>query len=405
MVPEFLKRPLRHRSLLLRPAIIRELTRIAEDQPSFGNRSDVFHSGDALYDQMVKDILSAEERVYCEFYMFLSDLTSHRLAEALSTKAGEGVEVKLIYDSIGSLDAEESFFGKLRDVGVDVLEYRPIAPWKRRFGVFGRDHRKILVVDDRLGYAGGFNIADYWSESVRKEAAWRDTHVRLDGPAALDLAVLFSETWHRETGVLLTEAEPQEVMATHLPTDADDETHGGVLIVGGRGQYRKKVRRLYEVEIQKAETQLLLTNPYFIPDRAIRKELFKRAAAGVDVRLLLPEASDVPLADLAGRSLLSGFLKHGIRIFFYQGRILHAKSLVIDQSWATVGSSNFDSLSLNYNLEVNAVLLDVDVVKRIEGQFWKDLEHARELTLETWRQRPWKEKMQERLASLFTPWL
>ena len=161
IVPEFIKRPLRRRSLLLRPAIIRELTKIAEDEPTFGNRTVVFHSGDALYGKMIEDIALAEKRVLCEFYMFLSDEVAWTVARASAEKAKEGIEVRVIYDSIGSLDAEEAIFEYMIDQGVRVLEYRPIAPWKNRFGVFGRDHRKILVIGDLIGYLGGFNLGDY----------------------------------------------------------------------------------------------------------------------------------------------------------------------------------------------------------------------------------------------------
>ena len=203
VVPEFVKKPLRYRSLLRRPAVLRELTQIAEDGPTYQNRTEVFHSGDALYAQMAADISQAEKRVLCEFYMFLSDDAAWLVAQALAAKAREGVEVRLIYDAIGSLDGTVKIFRVLQEAGVEVLEYRPIAPWKRRFGVFGRDHRKILVIDDRLGYLGGYNLGDHWSERASKEAAWRDTHVRIMGPAALDMAVLFAETWHRETGQLL----------------------------------------------------------------------------------------------------------------------------------------------------------------------------------------------------------
>ena len=161
--PEFIKRPLRYRSLLLRPAIIRELTKIAENEPSFGNRCTIFHSGDALYGSMIEHVERAEIRVYCEFYMFLSDRTAWRFAEKLAEKAREGVEVRVIYDAIGSLNSDSEVFEFMESHGVSVLEYRPIAPWKRRFGVFGRDHRKVLVIDDHTAYLGGFNLGDYWS--------------------------------------------------------------------------------------------------------------------------------------------------------------------------------------------------------------------------------------------------
>ena len=279
-LPEVLARSLRYRSLLRRPAVIRELTQIAEDEPTYGNVSAVCHSGDVLYAQMIEDISQAQKRVLCEFYMFLSDETAWGFARALAEKAAEGVEVRVIYDAIGSLDAGEAIFRHLTAQGVEVLEYRPIAPWKNRFGVFGRDHRKILVIDDLIGYLGGFNLGDYWSESVSCQDVWRDTHVRLVGPAALDLTVLFTETWHRETGKLLPVNE-SAVQAGHEPVDESELPSGGIFIIGGRGHYRRRIRRLYAMEIGRATEQLLLTNPYMIPDRTIREALCQAADRGV----------------------------------------------------------------------------------------------------------------------------
>ena len=403
-LPEVFARSLRYRSLLRRPAVIRELTQIAEDEPTYGNESAVCHSGDALYAQMIEDISQARNRVLCEFYMFLSDETAWRFAKVLAEKAAEGLEVRVIYDAIGSLDAEEAIFLHLVAEGVEVLEYRPIAPWKERFGVFGRDHRKILVVDDQVGYLGGFNLGDCWSESASCEEVWRDTHLRLVGPAALDLTVLFAETWHRETGKLLP-VNGAAVQAGHEPVDESALPSGGIFIIGGRGHYRRRIRRLYAMEIGRSTEQLLLTNPYMIPDRTIREALCEAADRGVDVRLLLPERSDVPLADLAGRHYFTKYLRRGIHIYLYQRSILHAKCMVLDTSWATVGSANLDSLSLNHNLECNAVIMGEGTVEVLEKQFWQDLEVSREVSLPEWMRRSWKSKLYEWLASWLRPWL
>ena len=404
VLPEFVKRPLRYRSLIRRPEVLRELTTIAEDEPTYGNRSTVYHSGDALYAQMLDDIKAARDCVLCEFYMFLSDETSWMFARALAAKARENVEVRVIYDSVGSWDASGDIFAFMLEAGVHVLEYRPIRPWKRRFGVFGRNHRKILVIDHRVGFLGGFNLGDSWSESRSGEAVWRDTHLRIVGAAALDLAVLFAETWHRETGVLLA-VNGAAVQAEHGGNDGDEERPGGVFIIGGRGHYRRRIRRLYALEIGRATEQLLLTNPYMIPDSTIREALCAAADRGVDVRVLLPEVSDVRLADLAGRRYFRKYLQRGVRLYLYQRSILHTKCMVVDRSWATIGSANLDSLSLNHNLEANAVVMGEEIVDVLEQQFWHDLEVSYEVALSVWKARPWKSKLYEWLAAWLRPWL
>lgn len=399
---ERLKAPLRRRSLLVRPQEIKELTRVAEEEPSYQNAIEIFHAGDPLYARMLEDIEGARREILIEMYMIESDHTGWRFARALAERARAGVTVRFIYDAVGSFNASEQLFTFMKQAGVELLEFRPIRPWARRFGVFGRNHRKILVVDHRLAYVGGMNVGDFWSASRRGKAAWRDTHVRLEGPAALDLSVLFVETWHRETGVLLR--LPSRETRRQVAGEAKN-LEGGVFIIGGRGRYRGKVRRIFQFEIEKCRRQLLVTNAYFIPGRRIRRALADAAARGVDVRILLPAKSDVTVADYAVRAYIEYYLSRGIRVHFYEASTLHAKVLISDERWATIGSSNFDNLSLKYNLESNAILFDAEAVGDLIAQFWKDLEGARELTLEAWRRRPLAAKWFERLASLFKPWL
>ena len=195
------------------------------------------------------------------------------------------------------------------------------------------------------------------------------------------------------------------VQAEHDVDPSAEEVPGGVFVIGGRGHYRRRIRRLYQLEIGKSVRQLLLTNPYMVPDRTIREALCQAADRGVDVRVLVPERSDVRLADLAGRRYFTKYLRRGVRVYQYERSVLHAKCMVVDESWATVGSANLDSLSLNHNLESNAVVMDAGVVEVLESQFWRDLEGAREVHLSDWKARSLKSKLYEWLASWLGPWL
>lgn len=398
-----LRGSLRRRGLLMRPRQLRQLSKLAEAKPSFGNQVDVFHEGDLLYESMLGDISLARRQVFFEIYMFRSDDVSWRFAEALARQAKEGVEVRFLYDAVGSLEADGTIFEFLKKQGVQVVEFRPLRPWRRRAGLFGRNHRKIIVVDHRIGYIGGVNVADHWSESRKGAEAWRDTHLRISGPAACDLGLLFAETWQRETGALLSLDQEQESLGEREAKPR--ERNGGVLIVGGRGRYRGKIRRLYQRQIGQAKSQVFITSSYFVPDRAVSRALCQAAKRQVEVRLLLPDRSDVRLADLAGRHFYARFLRSGIRIYLWGASVLHAKSMIVDDAWGIVGSSNFDSLSLNYNLEANALLFDPAPVESLKARFWSDLGQARELSLEEWRRRPWISRAREWLASLLSPWL
>ncbi|MEO1843222.1 MAG: phospholipase D-like domain-containing protein [Akkermansiaceae bacterium] len=356
---------------------------------SEGNRLEVYFLGDSAFDAMRQEIEGAKRSVHMEIYIFMADEAGQSFAEALGRKAEEGLDVRVVYDSFGSHRAGRRQFDEMRKRGVAVAEYRPYAPWR----LFGRNHRKLLVVDGRVAFTGGMNLADTYSARESGEEAWRDTHMRVEGPAARDCDVLFGETWRIVTDEEL--AEP--------PAFSWAEGESGCcscLVVGSRGLKRRRVmRRLFSVHIGRARRVIQLTVPYFSPPRRLRRALEKAREREVKVELLIPEFTDVPIADWIRERLMPEFLEMGLTIREYHESVLHAKTMAVDGDLAVVGSTNYDYLSIALNLELSIVVYDRDFASRLVEQYEKDLERATPVDLERAKQRRWWQKMVARLAA------
>lgn len=397
------KRALRRRGLLSN-RLLRALRKVTQSLPTRGNQVEVFHDGDQLFAAMLRDIRAAESTISLEMYMFLSDRVGWRFAQALADRSKRGVEVRVVYDALGSMGISSDMLKVMTDAGVAVLDYHPVAPWRRRFALFRRNHRKVLTVDGRIGYVGGVNLADAWAGRRRGGANWRDTHMRVVGPAAGDLELLFIDTWFEETGEVLPLPPRSREMAE--PEDGTTDDPGQqVYVIGGVGGPKRRIRRLYLIAMGHARRRIVIANSYFVPDRKFRKALAHARRRGLQVQLLLPLRSDVRVALLASQALYTTLLKSGIEIYLWRPTILHSKYAVIDDEWWTVGSSNLDHLSFHRNREANAVVLDGASGHDLSARFARDLRFAERIHLAQWRRRPLHRKLLEKLAFLFSPWL
>src|SRR5579859_2517112 len=324
-----------------------------------GNRVVLLRDGRATFPEMLSAIEGARLHVNLASYMFRSDSTGNVFAEALSAKARTGVQVNLLFDAIGSSDADYALFESMRAAGVDVIEYGPLRPWMRRWSWWRRDHRKILVVDGKIGFAGGVNIADVFAPAETGGGGWRDTHLRIEGPSVADLQRFLIAVWRRAGGRRLDRKEYLPPLAEVGVTPA--RVVGNTLI-WNRWAIRKSVLTAFRA----ARRSIWVANAYFIPDGSILGELLRARARGVDVRLMLPRKSDVPMVALASRHGYQLLLDEGVRIFEWTGPMLHAKTMVVDGIWSAVGSFNLDRMSLVNNLEVSVNLFDPVVGQELE---------------------------------------
>jgi cardiolipin synthase len=349
-----------------------------------GHRVDVLRDGAETYPAMLEAIAGARYTIHLETYILRADRTGRRFAAALVERARAGVKVRLLFDAIGSIGLPSAFLAELRAAGVLIGEFHPVSLWWRRYRLLRRDHRKILVIDGKIGFTGGLNLADDYASREDGGEGWHDMHCRVLGPSVAELERLFRRTWMYAGGepYPLSEAAATESVLT---------PEGALVAVFGNDGVRKRtpIRRVYLHAIRRAQRSIDITNAYFIPDRGIRRALFNAVRRGVDVRVVVPAESDVWPIQWATRHLYARLLKHGIRVFEWTDRMIHSKTAVVDQAWATIGSSNLDYLSLRVNLEVVAVVLDRAFAARLSSEQRRDEALSREIDLATWARRPW----------------
>ncbi|CAG0955664.1 partial cardiolipin synthase A/B, partial [Anaerolineae bacterium] len=344
---------------------------VTESPLTKGNKVTLLADGPATYDAMFKAIQNAKDHINLESYIIEDDETGRRFADLLLQKQSEGVQVNLIYDSVGSMNTPAAFFQRLRDGGIDVVEFNPINPLEDRenWGLTHRDHRKILIADGTVAIIGGINISEVYSSSPLKRKHkgkapihWRDTDVQIEGPAVAELQKLFLDTWVKQKG-------PHRSERNYFP-DLKEAGNALVRVVGSTpGETNRIPFIVYVSAITFAEHSIHLTNSYFIPDDQILKALTDAAERGVDVKIILPGTTDSQLALHAQRYHYSVLLKSGVKVYEHSTSLLHAKTAVIDKVWSTVGSTNMDFLSMLSNDEVNAVILSQEFAVEMETMF------------------------------------
>jgi cardiolipin synthase len=391
--------------------ILERYTAVVEsvtDSPlTHGNKVTLLQDGKATYAAMFDIIRKARNHINMETFIFEDDEIGHQFTDLLLKKQAEGVQVNIIYDSMGSVTTSESFFKRLRDGGIQVVEFNPLNPLKApgRWFLMQPDHRKMLIVDGKVAILGGINVSSVYSSrlSGRKKAKgeplpWRDTDIQIEGPAVTEAQKLFLETWSRQNGPAL--ADP-----LYLP---EQKEHGKALvrIVGSTpGTDNRITFIMYVAAITFAEKSIHLTNAYFIPDDQILNAFSDAARRGVDVKILLPSTSDSQMVLHAARYNYSALLKAGVKIYEHRNALLHAKTAVIDGVWSTVGSTNLDYWSLLSNDEVNAVVLSREFAVEMERMFAADLAQSDPILIEQWENRPFLQKVKQAAASLFARWM
>ncbi|MGZ4441635.1 MAG: phospholipase D-like domain-containing protein [Nocardioidaceae bacterium] len=347
--------------------------------------------GADLYDDMLDAIDRAEHQILFESYIWKADEMGERFKQALAHAAGRGVEVYAIYDGFANLVVSPLF--KRFGPRMRVLEYPVYNAGIRFFDLrrYGRDHRKILVVDDRVGFVGGYNIGTAYATE------WRDTHVRVTGPGVWDLKRAFADFWNLNR-------KPRHGRPLLLETAADWEPRIRVHRNVPR-MWMFPIRAMYLEAINRAHDRIWITSAYFIPDTDLVAALMTAASRGVDVRILVPATSNHVVADWLSRGFYGELLAAGVRIFRFHGAMVHAKTATIDGRWSTVGTANLDRLSLTGNYEINVEFIDPDLAAEMERIYETDLSNCVELTAETWSARGIHKKFTELVLAPLRPLL
>jgi cardiolipin synthase len=378
---------------------------------SDGNRVTLLQDGPQTYQALYAAMASATNSIDMESYIIEDDEVGQRFAQELMAARDRGVVVNLIFDSVGSLGTPKAYFDALRAHGVNVLEFNPVNPLTARSGweVNQRDHRKLTVVDGKIAFLGGINISSVYSGGSFSKGSdkspghgqkvpWRDTDLAIEGPAVADFQKLFLDTWTRQKGAPLAQAD-------YFPQLA---RQGDAVVRAIGGTPTEPYSQIYATlvsAIRSASTSILLANAYFDPDPQLLGALVDSARRGVDVQILVPSVSDSWLVMAAGRRHYGDLLEAGVKIYERKNALLHAKTTLIDGVWSAVGSTNLDWRSFLHNDEIQAVVLSASFGDQMRAAFQKDLAQSEPLTLDAWHGRSLLQRMQEVTAGMWEYWL
>lgn len=368
------------------------------------NQVKILRNGEEKFPEVLKDMEAAQDYIHLEYYIFEDDEIGRRVENILIKKVREGVTVRMIYDDFGSRSIRRKLVGRLRAAGVQVYPFHKI-----RFITFAnrinyRNHRKIIVIDGRVGFVGGINISDrYINASSRpNQVYWRDTHLRMEGTGVAYLQYLFLCDWNfsaRENLQLNEHFFP----AIKRPTSAG----GKIVQMASSGPDSANPSILFSVikAINLAKHEVLITTPYLIPGESLKNALIMSALSGVDVKILVPRKSDSFLVNTAARSYYEELMKSDVKIYRYTRGFIHAKTIVIDREVGMVGTANMDTRSFDLNFEVNAIIYDRETANVLAEDFYTDLNSASETDPVAWMQRPWYKRLVEKVARLVSPLL
>jgi cardiolipin synthase len=370
--------------------------RIAGTLPTLGNRIELLTDTNRTLGLIEQAILSAKESLHLEYYIWQPDRTGTRLRDMLIEKANDGVTIRFLYDTFGSMRLSNRFLKPMRDAGIEVASFLPGTTFRERWSINLRNHRKIVIVDGRTGFTGGMNIGNEYLGKDPHLGFWRDTHLKITGPCVLQLQQVFAEDWCYATG--------EELVHPDLFPHPDES--GSILaqvLAGGPSGDVDVFFAILFATINEAREQILLSTSYFVPPSSLATALESAAYRGVKVRLMVAGKAEYQWTVLAGRSYYDSLLKAGVEIYEYERGLQHAKTLTIDGNWSFVGTPNFDARSLLLNFEVGVVMYDKNSAIQLESQFDDDVKHSRRIDPARWPSRSAWNVMGENVSRLFAP--
>ena len=358
-----------------------------------GNRVDTLVNGREIFPAMLAAIRSARKTITFETYIYWSGRIGKEFADALADRARSGVRVHLLVDWIGSNRMDSRYLDTMRAAGVEIEKYHP-PRWYTLHKLNNRTHRKLLVVDGKVGFTGGVGIADEWDGNAEDPAHWRDTHFRIEGPAVAQMQAAFTDNWLKVTGKVLDGGD-------YFPPATAVGPELGQVFKSSREGGSESMHLMYLLSTVSAARNIDLAMAYFVPDDLTESALVEALARGVRIRMIMPGPyTDTEILRKASRAKWGRLLRAGAEIYEYQPTMFHCKVLVVDGIWSSVGSTNFDNRSFRLNDEANLNVYSRSFAERQLALFSNDLKRSRRVTVEEWEQRPWTEKLQEHVESL-----
>ena len=362
-----------------------------------GNDIEIYHHGANMFRDLLRDIQSATQYVLLQTYIISDDATGQKIVDLLKQKAREGVRVRVIYDHIGSFGVKNRFFRDMQDAGIEVHPFFRVAfpPFATRIN--WRNHRKICVIDGRIGYIGGMNIADRYVDGGKEFKTWRDTHMRISGPAVTALQYTFAIDWSFMGQPLLEEPMPAPVQST------DPGAAGLQMLTSGPTSEWSNISMLILKAIGNAKKRIYIQTPYFLPPESLLKALQAAALARIDVRVMVPRRSDSRVLTWATNSYIWECLRAGIKIYLYEGGMLHSKTMIIDDDFCSIGSANIDFRSFEHNFESTMFIYSAQANAELRRQFIADQADSTRVVEGRWRRRSLLHKSRESIVRLLSP--
>lgn len=361
------------------------------------NQIDIMNDGITTFESIIYELERAKDHIHLEFYRLEDDEIGNQIRRILLKKAQEGVLVRIIYDDVGSWHLTRRYIRSLKKAGIEIYPFMRV-----RFPYFTskvnfRNHRKILVIDGKVGFVGGINIADKYIKGTRRFAFWRDTHLKVEGEAVGALQTVFIIDWYFVSGEIISDRrrflkkrKAENRCLVQITTSGPDSDWASIM-------------QAYFLAITTAKERIYISTPYFSPNESILNALVTAALSGIDVRVILPFHSDSTISFWNSTSYIGELLEAGIRVYLYKNGFTHAKLLMVDGILSAVGSANMDNRSFDLNFEVNAMIYDRVITGKLEKTFFEDLEHSDECMIESWNKRPRIKRLKESLARILGP--
>ena len=359
-----------------------------------GNRVQTLVNGDEIFPAMLAGIRDAKKSITFETFIYWTGDIGEAFANALSERARAGVRVHVLLDWVGSVKMEEKYLDKMKASGVKIQQYHPLR-WYNLSRMNNRTHRKLLVIDGRVGFTGGVGIAEQWTGNAQDPDHWRDLHYRVEGPVVAQMQAAFMDNWMKTSGAVLHGSD-------YFPALSPVGAHSAQMFKSSPGEGSESMRLMYLLSINAAQRSIRIANAYFVPDDLTVQTLVDARKRGVEVQILVPGTPiDTELVRKASRARWGKLLQAGVQIFEYQPTMLHNKLMVVDDLWVSVGSTNFDNRSFRLNDEANLNIYDREFALQHSAIFARDLQQARPIDYRRWQKRPWSEKLLENMAELF----
>jgi cardiolipin synthase len=361
-------------------------------------------NGHDKFVDLFEAVRRARHHIHLEYFNFRNDSIANALFDLLATKVKEGVEVRALFDAFGNSSNNQPLkkrhLQRIRAQGIEIVKFDPINfPYFNH--IMHRDHRKIVVIDGKVGYTGGMNIADYYIHGLPKIGQWHDIHVRIDGDAVRYLQGIFLTTWNHETGQHVGGPE----YFPDIPSYPDSLTEAVAIVDRTPRETPRSISHAYANAIHAARENIQIVNPYFVPTQSIRKALKDALKRGTEVEIMIPSVSDIPFTPEASFHVVHQLMKKGAKVYLFNGGFHHAKIMMIDRSFCTVGTANLDSRSLRYDYETNAFIFDNRTTHRLNQMFERDKRNSTLLTPEVWKERSRWKKFVGWVGNLMTPFL